>query len=361
MRRQKILLLLFLIIISFSCYSQDFAWKIGYNYFFDNAEYSSSAYAQSQTMHGMNLTPEIGFKLNESQSLFTGVNLLKIMGSPSFTNGENFLAYYQYKTPNILFKAGAFPKEDMLDNYSTFFFKDSTRYFKPVMNGLFVKVSNDNNDFFNVWLDWTGYGSKSNRESFFIGASGLKKKSIFFGEMQSYLFHRANTTPSTESLHVNEQFQMQLSLGASHSNQSGLDTLLFSVGTLVGLERDRGASKDFYKPMGLTMRFNAEYNGLGTDNIAYFGDKRMNYYDNHGDNLYWGTPFLRGKSYIDSKWYIQLIRSSRTKANIGLHMHLTDKKILFQQTITLSVNINSNKKPEQHSQNIYPLMKLFEK
>ena len=312
-------------------------------------------------MHGMNLTPEIGLKLDDSHSLFTGVNLNKIAGSPLFTNGENFLAYYQYKTPNVLFRAGAFPKENMLNNYSAFFFKDSIRYFRPVMQGVFMKGKNDNNDFFNVWLDWTGYGSKSIRESFFIGASGLKNKGVFFGEMQSYLFHRANTTPTTESYHVNEQFLMQLSLGAAYSNQSGLDTILFSVGGLFGLERDRGVSKNFNKPIGLTMRFNAEYNGLGTDNLAYFGDKRMSFYDNHGDNLYWGSPFLRGKSYIDSKWYVQLIRSSKIKANIGMHVHFTDNNVLFQQTITLSVNINNQKKPQRHSQNIFPLMKLFKK
>ena len=361
MLRHRTLILLFLITISIPSFSQELAWKVGYNYFFDNAEYSGSSFAQSQTLHGMNLMSEIGLKVDESQSIFAGINLLKTVGNQSFTNGKNFLAYYQYKNSNVLFKAGAFPKEDMLDNYSTFFFKDSVRYFRPVMQGLFVKLTNDNKDFVNVWLDWTGHCSKSVRESFFIGASGLKNKGVFFGEMQSYLFHRANTIPSTESFNVNEQFQMQLSVGAAHSNQTGLDTLLFSVGGLVGLERDRGVSKDFYKPIGLTMRFNAEYNGLGTDNIAYFGDKRMNFYDRHKDNLYWGTPFLRGKTYIDSKWYIQLIRSAKTNANIGLHMLFSEKKMLFQQTITLSVNINNQRRPQQHSQNIFPWMKFFKK
>ena len=361
MRKLKTLSLLIFMVSTITSYSQELTWKLGYNYFFDNDEYALSSYNVDQTLHGMNLMPEIGLKLDDRQAVFTGVNLLKIAGNPSFTNGEDFIAYYQYKSPTVKFRAGSFPKEDMLDNYSTFFFKDSIRYFRQVMHGVYLKLNNSKNDFFNVWLDWTGYGSENIRESFFIGASGLKKRGLLFGEMQSYLFHYANTTPSTESFSVSEQFQTHLSLGASYSNDTGLDTLLFAVGGLIGLERDRSVSKDFDKPIGLTMRFNAEYNGLGSDNIAYLGNARMSFYDNHGSNLYWGTPFLRGKSYVESKWYARLIRSDRVNANIGLNMHITEKQLLFQQTITLSVNINKQQDNKKYSENMFPLMKFFSK
>ena len=361
MSKLKTLSLLLLLTSSIVCLGQELTWKLGYNYFFDNEEYSGSTYSLDQTMHGMNLMPELGLRLDDRQTVYAGVNLLKIGGSPRFTDGEDFMAYYQYKTPKVMIRAGSFPKEDMLDNYSTFLFKDSIRYFRPIMHGIFVKVGNDNNDFFNVWLDWTGYGSESIRESFFVGASGLKKKNMFFAEMQSYLYHYANTTPSTESFSVSEQFQANLSLGMFHSNKTGLDTLLFSVGGLFGLERVRGLNKSFDKPIGLTMRLNAEYNGLGTDNIAYFGDKRMSFYNNHGDNLYWGTPFLQGSSYIRSRWYIKLIRSARVNAEIGLNLHFTEKQVLFQQAITLSININKHGEGQGQSSSIFPLMRFFTK
>lgn len=361
MSKLKTFLLLSILSIAASGFSQELTWKLGYNYFFDNAEYAASSYAVDQTMHGMNLMPELGLKLDERQTVYAGINALKIAGSSSFTDKEDFMAYYQYKTSNIMFRAGAFPKEDILDNYTTLLFKDSVRYFRPIMQGVFLKVNNNNNDFLNVWLDWTGYGSKDIRESFFVGASALKRKDLFFAEMQSYLYHYANTTPSTESFHVSEQVQMNLSLGVSHSNKSGLDTLMFSVGGLFGMERDRREGDNFEKPIGLTMRINAEYKGLGTENIAYFGDKRMSYYNNHGDNLYWGTPFLQDNSYILSKWYVNLIRSSRTNAKIGVNMHFTEKEVLFQQTITFTVNINRHGKDQEHSKTIFPLMNLFSK
>ena len=361
MRKLKAFSIFSLLSIAITCYGQELTWKFGYNYFFDNAEYALSSYSVDQTMHGMNLIPEIGLKLDDKQTIFTGVNLMKIYGNPSFTDGEDFLAYYQYKTSKVKFRAGAFPKEDMLDNYSTFFFKDSVRYFRPIMHGLYLKINNSNNDFFNIWMDWTGYGSKNIRESFFIGASGLKRKGVLFGEMQSYLFHFANTTPSTESFNVSEQFQMHLSAGVSYSNDTGLDTLQFDVGGLIGLERDRGVDKGFDKPIGITMRFNIEYNGLGTDNIAYFGNQRMSFYDRHGDDLYWGSPFLRGKSYVESKWYARLIKSDRVNANIGLNMHMSEKQLLFQQSITLSVNINKQRDTKQHTSNMFPLMNFFTK
>lgn len=361
MRKFKTLSILILITSTITCYSQALTWKVGYNYFFDNAEYGLSSYNVDQTMHGMNLISEIGLKLDDRQTLFTGISLLKITGNPYFTNGEDFLVYYQYKSSTVKFRAGAFPKEDMLDNYSTFFFKDSIRYFRPVMQGVYLRLNNSYNDFFNIWLDWTGHGSENIRESFFVGASGLKKYGVLFGEMQSYLFHYANTTPTTESFNVSEQFQLHLSAGATYSNQKGLDTLQFAVGGLIGLERDRGVSSNFDKPIGLTMRLNVEYNGLGTDNIAYFGKNRMLFYNNHSSDLYWGTPFLRGKSYIESKWYARLIRSDRVNGKIGLNLHLSEKHLFFQQTITLSVNINKQRDFKQHSNNMFPLMKLFSK
>ncbi len=359
-RKSITLLILFTASVCFG-FSQELTWKLGYNYFFDNAEYARSSYSVDQTMHGMNLMPELGLRLDNRQTIYTGVNLLKIAGSPSFTDREGFMAYYQYKTPKVLFRAGAFPKEELLDNYSTLLFKDSLQYFRPIMHGVFVNVKNDNNDFFNIWLDWTGYGSEDIRESFFIGASGLKRKNLFFAEMQSYLYHYANTTPSTESYHIGEQVQMNLSLGVSHSNQNGLDTLMFSVGGLFGMERDRGEGDGFEKPIGLTMRLCGEYNGLGTDNTAYFGDKRMSFYNIHGDNLYWGTPFLRGSSYIQSKWYVNLIRSTRTNAKLGVNIHFSEKEVLFQQTITLTVNINRHRENQNHSEATFPLMRFFKK
>ena len=218
MSKLKIFLLLSILTFASFGFSQELTWKLGYNYFFDNGEYAQSTYAVDQTMHGMNLMPEIGLKLDITHTVFTGIDLLRIAGSPSFTDGEDFMAYYQYKTPRVIFRAGAFPKEDLLDNYSTLFFKDSIRYFKPIMHGVFFKVNNDNNDFFNVWMDWTGYGSESIRESFFIGTSALKTRGVLFGELQSYLYHYANTTPSTESINVSEIFQSHVSLGVSFSN-----------------------------------------------------------------------------------------------------------------------------------------------
>ncbi len=62
---KKLLLLVLLSASVFSCFSQELTWKLGYNYFFDNAEYSMSTYSTDQTMHGMNLTPELGLRLDD--------------------------------------------------------------------------------------------------------------------------------------------------------------------------------------------------------------------------------------------------------------------------------------------------------
>ena len=181
---------------------------------------------------------------------------------------------------------------------------------------------------------WIGRAMAQKHQRSFYRSFRPEKKRVLFGEMQSYLFHFANTTPSTESFNVSEQFQMHLSAGASYSNDTGLDTLQFAVGGLIGLERDRGVDKGFDKPIGITMRFNIEYNGLVQITLLTLVIS-VCLYDRHGDDLYW-DPFFARQILRESKWYAQLIKSDRVNANIGLNMHMSENNYFFSKPLRLA-------------------------
>ena len=80
--------------------------------FFDNQEYARSTFAPAQTMKGMWLSP-VGDRLGIGslvQRPYAGAYLLSIPGSKETIDKLQALLYYQYDSPKVLFRAGAFPR-----------------------------------------------------------------------------------------------------------------------------------------------------------------------------------------------------------------------------------------------------------
>ena len=331
-------------------------WKLGLDYFFDNREYEKSSYIEPQTLNGIWFSPSGGVTWDSSHTIVAGVDLLKIPGMKKAIDKVDLTLFYQYDSPNTIFRAGSFPRRDALSNYSDFFFNDSVKYFIPLMQGLFWQIGKGDN-FFNAWMDWTGYATPENRESFFIGFSGKAAKGIFFSDFQSYLFHYAGTNPGNPVYGVSEQMQGMASIGVELESANGLNGLL-SAGVFAGIERDRKADI-VHKPVGFISRANLEFWGIGTENTLYTGDPRMRFYNQYGGDLYWGTPFLQGTSYLQSKFYIRFMETDRIKIRLNGNLHLTEGNLLFQQTLTLSASIDNFTKTSRKGA-VYPWMRIFQ-
>lgn len=336
-------------------HAQEYRWRVGVDYFFDNREYEKSSFTDSQTLHGVWLDMLGGIMWDSTHTIYAGVNLLKIPGMNKAVNKTDMTLYYQYKGSKTLFRAGAFPRKEVLSNYSDFFFRDSVNHFMPLMQGIFLQIGRDGN-FFNAWMDWTGYATANTRESFYLGFSGKIAKGIFFGDFQSYLFHYAGTLPENPAYSVSEQMQGMASVGLECEAANSFKGLL-SAGIFAGVERDRKAEES-YKPVGFTARADAELYGIGTENRFYTGDARMRLFPVHGSNLYWGTPFLRGSTYLQSKWYIRLLESNHVSAQINCNLHFSEGHILFQQTLSVTANIG-NFSNLTKKRVVYPWMRIF--
>lgn len=335
--------------------AQEYRWKLGVDYFFDNQEYKESDYAIPQTINGVWLNSLGGVSWNTSHTLYGGVNLLKIGGEEEAISEVEVALYYQYETPSVLFKAGFFPRKEVLSNYSDFFFRDSVNYFMPMMQGVFWQIGEDRN-FVNAWMDWTGYASKDERESFYLGFSGKMSKKKFFADFQSYLFHYAGTLPATPEIGVSEQMEIMASLGLEHESANSFKGLV-SAGVFAGVERDRKADET-YKPIGFVARLDAELHGVGTRNRLYFGEARMRLYPSQGSGLYWGTPFLRGESYLRSDWYVRIMESKYVSAQLNCNVHFSQGKVLLQQAFTVTASI-SNFFDRKEGKARYPWMDFF--
>lgn len=354
--KQKITLALIIFLLSLPLFAQEYRWGVGVDYFFDNTEYKKSSHIDSETMNGVWINPMGSIVWDSRHSINAGVNLLKIPGMDKALDKVDVTMYYQYKTDKVLFRAGAFPRSELLGNYNNFFFKDSINNFIPLMQGVFWQIGNNDN-FFNAWFDRTGYATPSKREHFFVGLSGQYSRGLFFADFQSYMFHYSNTRPSTPDLGVSENLQLQLSAGLRYANENSFKALI-SAGTLLGYERDRRFEGALYKPAGFVATAKAEYMGIGTNNTLYAGDKRMRMSDTFGGELYWGTQFLREKFYLENEWYIRLIDSQRVKARFNCNLHFSEGSVMFQQMLCVSANINNSAKSEKRKA-VYPWMNIF--
>lgn len=133
--QKKICLFTFVALIASTLQAQEYYWKVGLDYFFDNTEYENSSFLDSETMNGIWLNPMGTIEWNDKHSINAGVNLLNIPGMGKAINTVDVTLYYQHTSPNVLFRAGSFPRDEVLGNYNTFFFKDSINHFTPLMWG----------------------------------------------------------------------------------------------------------------------------------------------------------------------------------------------------------------------------------
>ena len=328
-------------------FSQEFKWNTELNFFFDNTEFAKSKFAIDQTMAGVALTQEFGWKFDNKHYIMGGVDAMKSLGGEKIVNDFHFLAYYQLKDENTLFKVGSFHRHDLLDDYSNFFFQDSISFYKHTMEGIYFMKGNET-QFMKLWLDWTGLQSETERESFLVGASGFKKfGKLFFTDFQSYMFHYATTRPNPIGFTVTDNLQAQLSVGLNYANNSGVNKLLVSAGVLSGFERDRVDMQNYGTPTGGVARLDFDYRGFGTENLFYYGQQRMILYYRHTNNMYWGNPFLRSSTYIQNKLYWNFINTDYVKGQLAARTHYSEGKIYVEQLLTLSASINNEKHKEK--------------
>ena len=161
------ILISFLFICSDS-FSQEKNWRLDLFSFFDNTEFGRSAVKIPQTMAGVMVAPEFGLVWDSIHKVNIGVNLMHEYGSPNAIDKFYPTAYYEFNKGSVRFIMGAFPRSSVIENYPRLFFQDSISYYRPNINGIFWEYR-QNQNYFNVWLDWTGRQSKTVNEAFFHG------------------------------------------------------------------------------------------------------------------------------------------------------------------------------------------------
>jgi hypothetical protein len=329
-----------LLMLSHLLTAQTLEWKAGMYHFFDNTEFLGSSYVNDQTMAGIRFSPEIGLKMNQHH-FSVGFDALKSYGSPNMVDSCSPTAYYLFDNGHFRFMMGSFAREGQLNEYSRAFFQDSIRYYRPNMNGFLLAYTSDELKA-KLFLDWTGRQSQTVHEAFFVGASAAYKQSIFIAEAQALMFHHAG---SLQQRGVRDNFLLHPALGLDLAGQTWLDSLTLSVGTLVGIERDRNGPNQFLSRTGLLVELDATYKGFGLASSTYFGEGIMIDYASMGSELYWGDPLYRGKFYSRVDLSYDFLRLPYLTGKINFANHFSEGNFYVEQSLIIRASLGSNSKP----------------
>lgn len=326
--------------MAYRLFSQDFFWQTSLFSFFDNLEFADSDVKIPQTMAGVMIAPEVGFRWDSIQRIVGGVNLMHEFGSTDVIDRIYPTAYYEYCSKPFKFIMGAFPRSIALEKYPRMFFQDSISYYRPNINGIYFEYGKDQK-YVNVWLDWTGRQSQNVREAFFVGLSGRYKAGIFYLQHYSYMFHLASRRDSFlhEPLHDNMLFLT--SAGADLSGRTFFDRLEGNVGWVLGLERSRSGDADWISMHGLQVEARAEYRFAGISNTFYAGQGMMHFYSEYMNELYWGDPVYRAKVYDRTDIYLRFLSDHHINLELTWSIHVLEGNIYNEQMLKLKVDLNN--------------------
>ena len=291
-------------------------------------------------MSGVQVAPEFGLRRDSLHLISAGVNLLHEFGSSYQADKLYLTAYYEFNRHPFRFLMGAFPRDLVLDKYPRIFFQDSIGYYRPNINGIFWEVHSEEN-YLNLWLDWTRQMSETVRETFFMGVSGRYARGIFYLQHFDYMFHFAKTSDplNTEALHDNGL--LLTSAGINLSDRTLLDILDINAGWAAGAERARADNTGWIINNGLLMEAKLGYKFISIFNTLYIGEGQMAFYNDHSNFLYWGDPIYRAGNYNRTDLKISFIRNSRVNLDLTYSLHFAEGNVYHEQILKAAININN--------------------
>jgi hypothetical protein len=339
-------IIFFWLFFSLEAISQKINWKVDEFSFFDNTEFGHSKVQIPQTMAGTQIAPELGVTWDSLHMANAGINLLHEFGSAKVIDKFYLTAYYRLDRRPFTFIMGAFPRNYAIEKYPRIFFQDSIAYYRPNINGIFWEI-HKNQNYFNVWLDWTSRQSLTAHEAFFMGFSGKYNLGKLYFQHFGYMFHFAGEMHPVveEALHDNGMFLT--SAGINLSGVTFFDILDINAGWVVGLERSRADNTGWLKHNGLLVETRIGYNGIGLVkgvglfNSFYKGASQMTFYNTLSNQLYWGDPVYRAKTYNRSDFYIDFVNNKVVDVKLVYSLHFLEDRMYHEQSLKVTFNLNN--------------------
>lgn len=343
---RKVIISAMALFLSFSALAQSekLFLDVDFNFDFDNAEYSGSNLAPSETLFGLALAPALRFQWNEKHNLVAGINMQKMFGSTRFLDDIDLIAYYQFRNENYGALAGIFRREKLMGRYSEAFFSNVWLANNRLVQGLALQYT-DKNGFVELVADWNGMYSMERREEFRILFSGEGRfAKVMYAGISAEMHHYANRADFRYN--VVDDIVVNPYVGVDFKAFFDFDIRL---GYLQSLQRDRLVTGDWKAPFGAELFFRMSRWGVFISNNLYLGDDLMPLYNSvgkegtiYGADLYAADPFYRTGNGFYNRTGIGYERNfwkERLKVKAEFVLKTDGEKVYNQQIIALGVNI----------------------
>jgi hypothetical protein len=208
------------------------------------------------------------------------------------------------------------------------------------MHGIYWKIGENKNRFFNIWLDWTGMKDSLNNESFFVGSSALYSIRNFYVDFQSYMFHYASPSTRIAGYYLCDNLLSQISIGYKIKDLKFIEKFNISTGVLAGYERERDGISPIHTPIGFTAKLEIEHKYIGLLSQLYLGDKRQILYPKYGNKVYWNNPFLQAGNYLETKLFLKLFNKKNINGKFSFNFHVSEGQLFHEQVFTLNASVD---------------------
>ncbi len=328
--RHLLITLTLILLIESPGISQKFEWDAGFDGFLDNREYFSIEVPQ--TIFGSRIWGEVGASLSDGHSFKAGMNYLYEFGYHLDSYAPDITMYYRYEDHGINFRIGSFPRSGLLD-FPISLLSDTLLYYRPNIEGVYLGYKGKWG-YQKVFIDWTSRQTDDSYERFIFGFSGRLQAGILYMNHHLMMGHFAGKGIPEPDHHLRDNGGFDFNLGTDLSEKVFLDSLTFSGGGLVSLDRIRGVDDGWQTPAGFVGRFTACYRWMGINGLIYRGQ---------GHTFLYGDPFYKLDRYGRIDLYYMPFRSEKVSLKINFVLHFSKNQLDYSQQILLSMALNGSK------------------
>ncbi len=249
--------------------------------FLDDHEYDALIPLR-KTNSGTRTAIDVGYNVDSLNSFVVGTNALHEFGGVPYFVQVNPVAYYKFQNKKILFNAGEFPRDSLLQLPRGLYNVDSAQYYRPNVEGLLLRVKSKFG-FETGFIDWISRQTPTNRNQFMAGELGIffPNPGHAFYISHAFLFEHNAGSKSDTAADIQDSGGAQLRLGLDYSHKTIFDSLRFEAGGQFTEHRIRSQ-----------YQFQASYGFVAT---VYIGYKRFSledqFYDGDPSDLTYADPF----------------------------------------------------------------------
>lgn len=340
-------ILIFLCLPAFLCaksiVAQHVEWSVDFSTIFDNRE-GDNKITDTRTFFQTQLSPEVGLSLLDGQHrLMGGIVWTQPIGCEWEGHRLSPTLYYRYAgSRGWSFTMGMFPRTLMYKNMPDYIWNDSIYYAQRNIRGAMVTYAGDNG-YFEAVVDWRAMQSDTRREAFNIITRGEYQRptSGFLIGAVAMMNHFALTHPARPDDHIVDNFIVNPYVGIDISRSTGLDSLVFRLGALSSITRNRAESK-WKVPVGAWLDVNLEWRWFRWHNVTYIGGRLFPYYQEFGALLDLGEPYYQSKWYNRTSLQGTIIDNQYVNLRASLDFNIAPDNFTFYQRLILRVYIDSS-------------------